>query len=212
MRRMPRDRERSARHERRAPVARIVWRPASNFEIIDTWHSTGLAGSGSNDYRDEGSVRARRAHDRADDAAATQRRSTATSACSWPAGTGSRSDSRAGRLMRRSRSRRRRCTSFLPRRCLLRQRPHARVALAKAEMDMARRARLHLRDGGPHLGRSAVAGPRVARHAPRDGAVVVSTRSAPPARSRSRCTTWSARRPCSQPRRHSIACCAMPSR
>ena len=37
--------------------------------------------------------------------------------------------------------------------------------------DMARRARLHLRDGGSDLGGSAVAGPRVARHAPRNGIV-----------------------------------------
>jgi indole-3-acetate monooxygenase len=34
-----------------APQARIAFAPASHFEIIDTWHSTGLAGSGSNDYR-----------------------------------------------------------------------------------------------------------------------------------------------------------------
>jgi alkylation response protein AidB-like acyl-CoA dehydrogenase len=34
-----------------APEARIALAPASQFEIIDTWHSTGLAGSGSNDYR-----------------------------------------------------------------------------------------------------------------------------------------------------------------
>jgi alkylation response protein AidB-like acyl-CoA dehydrogenase len=34
-----------------APQARIALAPASTFEILDTWHSTGLAGSGSNDYR-----------------------------------------------------------------------------------------------------------------------------------------------------------------
>jgi alkylation response protein AidB-like acyl-CoA dehydrogenase len=34
-----------------APQARIAFAPASHFEILDTWHSTGLAGSGSNDYR-----------------------------------------------------------------------------------------------------------------------------------------------------------------
>jgi alkylation response protein AidB-like acyl-CoA dehydrogenase len=33
------------------PQTRIAFAPASRFEIIDTWHSTGLAGSGSNDYR-----------------------------------------------------------------------------------------------------------------------------------------------------------------
>ena len=34
-----------------APLARVALAPASNFEILDTWYSTGLAGSGSNDYR-----------------------------------------------------------------------------------------------------------------------------------------------------------------
>ncbi len=34
-----------------APQSRIAFAPASQFEILDTWHSTGLAGSGSNDYR-----------------------------------------------------------------------------------------------------------------------------------------------------------------
>jgi indole-3-acetate monooxygenase len=33
------------------PLSRIAFAPASQFEILDTWHSTGLAGSGSNDYR-----------------------------------------------------------------------------------------------------------------------------------------------------------------
>ena len=33
------------------PVTRIVAAPASSFEVLDTWHSTGLAGSGSNDYQ-----------------------------------------------------------------------------------------------------------------------------------------------------------------
>jgi alkylation response protein AidB-like acyl-CoA dehydrogenase len=34
-----------------APLARVALAPASNFEVLDTWYSTGLAGSGSNDYR-----------------------------------------------------------------------------------------------------------------------------------------------------------------
>jgi indole-3-acetate monooxygenase len=34
-----------------APQARIAIAPAAQFEVLDTWHSTGLAGSGSNDYR-----------------------------------------------------------------------------------------------------------------------------------------------------------------
>jgi alkylation response protein AidB-like acyl-CoA dehydrogenase len=33
------------------PLSRIAFAPASQFDILDTWHSTGLAGSGSNDYR-----------------------------------------------------------------------------------------------------------------------------------------------------------------
>jgi alkylation response protein AidB-like acyl-CoA dehydrogenase len=33
-----------------APVIRTVVARADRFEIIDTWHTTGLAGSGSNDY------------------------------------------------------------------------------------------------------------------------------------------------------------------
>ena len=32
------------------PVMRIAVAPASSYEILDTWHTTGLAGSGSNDY------------------------------------------------------------------------------------------------------------------------------------------------------------------
>lgn len=32
------------------PDYRIVVAPGSSFEILDTWHTTGLAGSGSNDY------------------------------------------------------------------------------------------------------------------------------------------------------------------
>lgn len=32
------------------PKMRVITAPASSFEIIDTWHTTGLAGSGSNDY------------------------------------------------------------------------------------------------------------------------------------------------------------------
>ncbi len=32
------------------PIARVAVAPASSFEILDTWYTTGLAGSGSNDY------------------------------------------------------------------------------------------------------------------------------------------------------------------
>jgi alkylation response protein AidB-like acyl-CoA dehydrogenase len=33
------------------PVMRIAVAPATSFEILDTWYTTGLAGSGSNDYQ-----------------------------------------------------------------------------------------------------------------------------------------------------------------
>ena len=33
------------------PLSRVAIAPASKFEVLDTWYSTGLAGSGSNDYR-----------------------------------------------------------------------------------------------------------------------------------------------------------------
>ena len=33
------------------PITRVICAPASSFEVLDTWHSTGLAGSGSNDYQ-----------------------------------------------------------------------------------------------------------------------------------------------------------------
>lgn len=36
------------------PEHRIAMLPADRFEILDTWHTTGLAGSGSHDYRTEG--------------------------------------------------------------------------------------------------------------------------------------------------------------
>ena len=44
------------------PVVRTAVARADRFEVIDTWHTTGLAGSGSNDYACQGPVRAGRAH------------------------------------------------------------------------------------------------------------------------------------------------------
>ena len=100
-----------------APQSRIAFAPASLFEVLDTWHSTGLAGSGSNDYRVK-NLFVPEAHTIAqDDPPRRTSRRTATSGCSWPVGTASRSASRAGRSMRRSRSRTRRCTSSLLRQC-----------------------------------------------------------------------------------------------
>jgi alkylation response protein AidB-like acyl-CoA dehydrogenase len=37
--------------DRGQPVTRIIAAPADRFDLIDTWRTTGLAGSGSNDYR-----------------------------------------------------------------------------------------------------------------------------------------------------------------
>src|SRR5271166_4589127 len=34
-----------------ATVVRLMMAPASSFEILDTWHTTGLRGTGSNDFR-----------------------------------------------------------------------------------------------------------------------------------------------------------------
>lgn len=34
-----------------APIVRCMMAPASSFEILDTWHTTGLRGTGSNDFR-----------------------------------------------------------------------------------------------------------------------------------------------------------------
>lgn len=36
------------------PEVRVAMLPADNFEILDTWHTTGLAGSGSHDYTTDG--------------------------------------------------------------------------------------------------------------------------------------------------------------
>lgn len=32
------------------PEMRVMMAPASSFQVLDTWYTTGLAGSGSNDY------------------------------------------------------------------------------------------------------------------------------------------------------------------
>jgi alkylation response protein AidB-like acyl-CoA dehydrogenase len=36
--------------ERGLPEWRVAMAPAANWQVLDTWHTTGLAGSGSNDY------------------------------------------------------------------------------------------------------------------------------------------------------------------
>lgn len=130
--------------ERGVPVQRIVLAPASNFEIIDTWHSTGLAGSGSHDYaaRD---LFVPEAHTLASDPAPTR---SAPLYCyfgmflaSWHGvalGLARRAIDTALAVAGKK------IHIFPPPPTLLRNRPHARVAFAKAEMDLgAARAFTH---------------------------------------------------------------------
>jgi indole-3-acetate monooxygenase len=122
--------------ERGVPVQRIVLAPASSFEIMDTWHSTGLAGSGSNDYaaRD---LFVPEAHTLASDPAPTR---SAPLYCyfgmflaSWHGvalGLARRAIDAALAVAEKK------IHIFPPPPILLRDRPHARVALAKAEMEL----------------------------------------------------------------------------
>jgi hypothetical protein len=99
------------------PLSRIAFAPASRFEILDTWHSTGLAGSGSNDYRVK-DLFVPDAHTISHD---DPPRRPEPSSCyfgmflaSWH---GIALGVRAGRSMRRWRSPTGRCTSSLLHRC-----------------------------------------------------------------------------------------------
>jgi alkylation response protein AidB-like acyl-CoA dehydrogenase len=117
------------------PVTRVVCAPASSFEVLDTWHSTGLAGSGSNDYRTEG-LFVPEAHTFSLD---DPPKRTEPLYCysgmflaSW--------HGVALGLTRRVMDEARtildgKISIFPPPPVPLRQRPHARVALAKAEME-----------------------------------------------------------------------------
>jgi len=116
------------------PQARIAFSPASRFEIIDTWHSTGLAGSGSNDYRVK-DLFVPDAHTIAQDD--PPRRSEPLYCyfgmflASWHGialGLGRRAIDAALAVAEKK------MHIFPPPPMPLRQRPHARVALAKAEM------------------------------------------------------------------------------
>jgi alkylation response protein AidB-like acyl-CoA dehydrogenase len=119
-----------------APVQRIILAPASNFEIIDTWHSTGLAGSGSNDYATK-DLFVPEAHTMASDPTPTR---SAPLYCyfgmflaSWHGvalGLARRAIDAALAVAERK------IHIFPPPPILLRDRPHARVALAKAEMEL----------------------------------------------------------------------------
>lgn len=74
------------------PVTRTIVAPAASFEVLDTWFSTGLAGSGSCDYRTADLFSSPKpiplssVTHRFD-----QRRSSGIRECSSPVGTGSRS-------------------------------------------------------------------------------------------------------------------------
>jgi alkylation response protein AidB-like acyl-CoA dehydrogenase len=118
------------------PVQRIVLAPASSFEIIDTWHSTGLAGSGSNDYATR-DLFVPEAHTLASDPTPTR---SSPLYCyfgmflaSWHGialGLARRAIDAALAVAERK------VHIFPPPPILLRQRPHARVAIAKAEMEL----------------------------------------------------------------------------
>jgi alkylation response protein AidB-like acyl-CoA dehydrogenase len=117
-----------------APQARIAIAPASQFEVLDTWHSTGLAGSGSNDYRVR-DLFVPEAHTLSQDD--PPRRSEPLYCyfgmflASWHGialGLARRAIDAAITLAEKK------THIFPPPPMPLRQRPHARVALAKAEM------------------------------------------------------------------------------
>ena len=117
------------------PLTRVIAAPASSFEVLDTWHSTGLAGSGSNDYRTT-DLFVPAAH-----TFSLQERSHRPEPlyrypgmflASWHGvalGLGRRAIDAAKAVVENKLS------VFPPPPIPLRQRPHARVALAKAEME-----------------------------------------------------------------------------
>jgi alkylation response protein AidB-like acyl-CoA dehydrogenase len=118
-----------------APHARIGFAPASRFEIIDTWHSTGLAGSGSNDYRVKDLLFVPEAHTIAQDDPPRRREPLycyfGMFLASWHGialGVARRSIDAAIAIAEKK------MHIFPPPPIPLRQRPHTRVALAKAEM------------------------------------------------------------------------------
>jgi alkylation response protein AidB-like acyl-CoA dehydrogenase len=117
------------------PLTRVIAAPASSFEVLDTWHSTGLAGSGSNDYRTT-DLFVPAAH-----TFSLQERSSRSEPlyrypgmflASWHGvalGLTRRAIDAAMSIVENKLS------IFPPPPIPLRQRPHARVALAKAEME-----------------------------------------------------------------------------
>ena len=156
-----------------APQSRIAFAPASHFEIIDTWHSTGLAGSGSNDYRVK-DLFVPDAHTIAQDDPPQRSEPLycyfGMFLASWHGvalGLARRAIDAALAVVEKK------MHIFPPPPMPLRQRPHARVALAKAEMTY-RAARAFTYETTDRIWEDAqVAGPRVAGLPPRDGAVAV---------------------------------------
>jgi indole-3-acetate monooxygenase len=117
------------------PLTRIMAARAASFEILDTWHSTGLAGSGSNDYRTK-DLFVPDAHTFSLDDESARRdplyRYSGMFLASWHGvalGLTRRAIDAAIALVDTKLS------VFPPPPIPLRQRPHARVALAKGEME-----------------------------------------------------------------------------
>ena len=159
--------------ERGVPVQRIVLAPASNFEIIDTWHSTGLAGSGSHDYaaRD---LFVPEAHTLASDPAPTR---SAPLYCyfgmflaSWHGvalGLARRAIDTALAVAGKK------IHIFPPPPTPASQSPACPCRARESRDGSGRGARVHVRDDRPHLGRCAGTGARVGRESAGDGVVAV---------------------------------------
>lgn len=117
------------------PLTRVIAAPASSFDVLDTWHSTGLAGSGSNDYRTtdlfvpEGHTFSLQEQSRRSE---PLYRYPGMFLASWHGvalGLTRRAIDAAKAIVQNKLS------IFPPPPIPLRQRPHARVALARAEME-----------------------------------------------------------------------------
>jgi alkylation response protein AidB-like acyl-CoA dehydrogenase len=119
----------------KGPVTRVIVAPASAFEIVDTWWGTGLAGSGSNDYR----VKDLFVPDEHTFTQDDQPKRPEPLYCYWAMFLASWHGVALG-LARRALDAglalaEKKTQAFPPPPTLLRQRPQARVALAKAEME-----------------------------------------------------------------------------
>jgi alkylation response protein AidB-like acyl-CoA dehydrogenase len=116
------------------PVQRVMIAPASSFDVLDTWYSTGLAGSGSNDYRTkdlfvpEEHTLSQEDPPRRDEPLYSYFGMFLASWHGVALGVGRRAIDAALAVAEKK------THIFPPPPMLLRNRPHARVALAKAEM------------------------------------------------------------------------------